>query len=88
MTDLEKDLSSQGYTLHSWSNQAGFWYPVHDHPYHKIIVVLKGSIGFYLPGEKREVKMKAGDRLELPPHTEHSASVGADGVTCLEGQKL
>ena len=87
MAGLEKELADQGYRLHSWSNGPGFWYPVHDHPYHKIIVVLKGSITFYLPAEKREVNLKAGEQLEIPPRTEHSATVGPNGVRCLEGQR-
>jgi quercetin dioxygenase-like cupin family protein len=85
--NIEKDLQKEGYSLHSWSNGPDFWYPVHAHPYHKIIVVMKGSITFYLPNEKREVAMMTGERLELPPHTEHSAQVGPEGVECLEGQK-
>ena len=85
--DVEKVLMGQGYALHTWSNGPDFWYPVHDHPYAKAIVVLKGSITFYLPAEKREVPLKAGERLDLPPRTEHSATVGPNGVTCLEGQK-
>src|SRR5262249_21533585 len=84
---IEEELASEGYALHTWSNGPGFWYPVHDHPYHKIIVVLEGSITFYLPAEKREILLKKGEKLELPPRTEHSASVGAHGVTCLEGQR-
>ena len=87
MDALEKELTEKGYRLHTWANGAGFWYPVHDHPYHKIIVVLKGSITFYLPAQKREVVMKAGERLEIAPGTAHSASVGPEGVTCLEGQQ-
>lgn len=87
-SDLEKKLAEEGYSLHTWSNGPDFWYPVHDHPYHKIIVVLEGSIAFYLPAEKREVQMKKGGRLELAPRTAHSASVGLEGVTCLEGQRL
>lgn len=85
---LDEELSDEGYTLHTWSNGPDFWYPVHDHPYAKVIVVLKGSITFYLPAEKREVSLKTGARLNLPPHTEHSATVGSQGVTCLEGQKV
>jgi quercetin dioxygenase-like cupin family protein len=84
---IEQELTTQGYSLHAWSNGPNFKYPVHDHPYHKIIVVLKGSIAFSLPGENREVAMNVGDRLELPPRTAHSAVVGSSGVTCLEGQK-
>jgi len=82
-----EDLQRQGYAVHTWSNGPDFWYPVHDHPYSKVIVVLKGSVVFYMPGEKREVPLKAGQRLELAPHTEHSATVGPEGVTCLEGQR-
>jgi len=84
---LEEELKRQGYSLHTWSNGPGFWYPVHDHSYHKIIVVLKGSIAFYLPADKKEVPLQAGERLLLPPGTEHSATVGPEGVTCLEGQR-
>ena len=36
-------------------------------------------------GERQQVvRMKAGDRLTLPPHTAHRALVGPDGVVCLE----
>jgi quercetin dioxygenase-like cupin family protein len=87
MTAVENELTERGYSLHTWSNGPGFWYPVHDHPYQKIIVVLKGSITFYLPADKREMAMKTGDRLEVPPRTAHSAQVGPRGVTCLEGQR-
>ena len=76
MAQKELDqLTAEGYACHTWSNGAGFWYPVHDHPYQKAIIVLQGSIAFYLPADKKEVVMKTGDRLNLPAHTEHSATV-------------
>ena len=87
MPNLEDELTAKGYSLHTWSNGPHFEYPVHDHPYQKILVVLKGSITFSLPHEERDVVMKAGDRLELRPRTAHAAAVGPDGVTCLEGQR-
>ena len=37
-------------------------------------------------GRQQVVRMKAGDRLVLPPHTPHRALVGPDGVVCLEAQ--
>jgi quercetin dioxygenase-like cupin family protein len=80
-------LTVEGYACHSWSNGPAFWYPVHDHPYHKAIVVLEGSITFYLPAKKEEHPLKVGDRLDISAHTAHSATVGPEGVTCLEGQK-
>ncbi len=88
LEDVESELSAEGYSLHTWSNGAHFWYPVHDHPYEKVIVVLEGSITFYLPAEEREIAMTKEDRLRIPVKIEHSATVGPHGVTCLEGQKI
>ena len=84
--ELEQ-LSREGYSCHTWSNGPGFWYPEHDHPYDKAIIVLEGSITFYLPAKKKEFLLNAGDRLDIPLRTSHSATVGPKGVTCLEGQK-
>jgi quercetin dioxygenase-like cupin family protein len=87
VSSLEKDLTSQGYSLHTWSNGPGAVYSVHEHPYNKIIVCMRGSITFHLPAKNKAVAMKAGDRLELAAGTAHSAVVGGEGVTCLEGQR-
>ena len=82
------DLTREGYSCHTWSNDPGFWYPVHDHPYNKVIIVLQGSVSFYLPSQKKEMELRTGMRLDIPAGTTHSASVGSEGVTCLEGQKI
>jgi quercetin dioxygenase-like cupin family protein len=62
-------------------------YGAHDHPYHKVIYVVQGSITFGLPGEGRRVALDAGDRLELPPGVVHEAVVGPRGVVCLEAHR-
>ena len=69
-----------------WSNGPGAVYGVHEHPYGKLLTVESGSITFTIDGGTRVVSMKPGDRLELSPHTPHSAVVGPDGVVCLETQ--
>jgi len=69
----------------TWSNGPGAVYDPHSHPYHKTLLCLKGSIEFTIEGEKGTViRLKAGDILELPPGTVHSARVGPQGVTCSE----
>jgi quercetin dioxygenase-like cupin family protein len=70
----------------TWSNGPGFEYAPHSHPYHKTLDCLRGSIEFTIqaPKGERTVRLKAGDRLELPAGTVHSAVVGPDGVTCSE----
>lgn len=67
-----------------WSNAPGETSTVHAHPYRKTLYCLEGSILFSLPDLQREVELYPGDRLILPPGTRHGATVGPDGVTCIE----
>ena len=67
-----------------WENGPGAVYATHEHPYAKVLIVQQGSIAFTLPRDGREVLMGPGDRLDLRPHTPHSAVVGSEGVVCWE----
>src|SRR3989338_5043049 len=82
--ELRGALEREGGRISRWSNGPGAVYPVHDHPYRKVLVVAGGSITFSVSGGRRVVAMRPGDRLDLPPGTPHSAVVGPDGVVCLE----
>jgi quercetin dioxygenase-like cupin family protein len=67
-----------------WSNGPGEIYGPHTHPYRKTLYCLEGSITFSLPDLRREVELFPGDRLVIPPGARHSATVGPEGVTCIE----
>ncbi len=81
---LEKRLRDEGLTASAWSNGPGDRYAEHSHGYDKVLVATAGSITFHLPGEGRDVWLKDGERLDLPAGTSHAATVGPNGVTCLE----
>jgi hypothetical protein len=49
--------------------------------------VVRGTITFHLPDGNEDIAMEAGDRLDLPPRVVHAATVGPEGVTCLEATK-
>jgi mannose-6-phosphate isomerase-like protein (cupin superfamily) len=66
----------------SWSNGPGDTYGRHDHPRHKVLFCLTGSIVFHT--DDGDVELAAGDRLDLEPSTNHAATVGASGCTCIE----
>ncbi len=68
-----------------WSNGPADEYGWHDHPYHKVLFCSKGSIVFHL--RDGDVQLGPGDRLDIEPGTEHAATVGVEGVTCVEGAK-
>jgi quercetin dioxygenase-like cupin family protein len=78
-------LAEEGLEAFRWGNAAGEVYPPHMHGYDKVIYVVEGSIAFGLP--EGRASLQAGDRLDLPAGVEHSASVGPQGVRCLEAHR-
>jgi quercetin dioxygenase-like cupin family protein len=84
---LLQQLVAEGLEPYRWSNEPFASYARHRHSYLKILVVLRGSITFTLDSG-RALAMRAGDRLELPPRTNHSALVGPVGVVCLEAPRI
>lgn len=81
-TALRERLIGEGLDPGAWSNGPGDAYASHDHTHDKVIVVTSGSITFGLSDGARE--LAEGDRLELPANNAHDATVGPDGVVCLE----
>ncbi|MDJ0961098.1 MAG: cupin [Acidimicrobiia bacterium] len=71
-----------GHTVTEWSNGPHVRYGTHEHPYRKLLVCVAGSIVFHL--ESGDHALVVGDELDLAPGTAHAATVGPDGVTCLE----
>jgi len=82
--ELRAQLEEEELHVYQWSNQPGDKYPGHTHGYHKIIYVLNGSIKFDLPTRHETLTLRTGDKLELPSGIRHLATVGPEGVTCLE----
>ena len=80
---LEAALADAGGTdPRWWSNAPGDTYARHDHAYHKVLFCAQGSIVFHT--DDGDIALEAGDRLEIEPGTAHAATVGAQGVTCVE----
>jgi len=86
-TALRARLATEGLDPGAWSNGPGERYAAHDHGFDKVIVVAQGSIRFGLPDLASAIDLATGDRLELPAGTRHEATVGTDGVTCLEAHR-
>jgi mannose-6-phosphate isomerase-like protein (cupin superfamily) len=84
VADVRERLRESGLEPGSWSNGPNDRYAAHDHGYDKVLVVESGSIRFGLPDRGEAVDLAVGERLDLPAGTRHDATVGPDGVTCLE----
>lgn len=84
-SELRDKYQQDGLVPYRWTNGPGDVYVPHSHSYHKVIYVVRGTITFGLPDTGASLRMKTGDRLELPAGVRHEARVGEQGVICLEG---
>ena len=84
--ELERRFRDEGLSgVRWWSNGPGDTYGWHDHPYHKVLFCSEGSIVFHT-GDG-DVELRPGDRLDVEPGTEHAATVGPEGVSCVEAPR-
>ena len=75
----------EGLRPHEWGNAPGERYGWHSHAYHKVLYCVSGSIVFHT--EEGDLELEPGDRMEIEPGTEHAATVGPDGVQCMEAAR-
>ncbi len=83
--EVESTLLAEGLTPHAWGNDGDVSYGRHAHRYHKVLVCVSGSIVFHTASG--DVALDPGDRMELPAGAEHGATVGHDGVQCVEAYR-
>ena len=76
-------MRGEGLQPRRWGNEPGDRYGWHEHEYHKVLYCTRGSIVFHTRSDG-DVELRAGDRLDISPGTAHAATVGDDGVECME----
>lgn len=83
--EIQAKFAGEGLNPHAWSNEPNYEYGSHSHGYHKVLYCVSGSIVFHADGG--DFPLEPGDRLDVESGTEHAATVGPDGVECLEAAK-
>jgi quercetin dioxygenase-like cupin family protein len=84
---IRRHLAEERLSPYQWANGPGDTYAPHRHNYDKVIYVVSGSITFGLVDSGTEVYLERGDRLDLPAGITHNATVGPQGVVCLEAHR-
>ena len=82
---IEARFEQEGLRPHDWGNGPRDRYDWHSHSYHKVLYCVSGSIVFHT--RDGDFELEPGDRLEVEPGTEHAATVGPDGVKCMEAAR-
>ena len=82
---IESCFQDEGLSPHGWGNAPGDTYGRHTHGYHKVLYCVAGSIVFHT--DDGDLELRPGDRLDVEPGTAHAATVGPDGVQCMEAPR-
>jgi len=80
--ELSVRFAGEGLRPRWWGNAAGDVYGSHAHEHPKVLYCLEGSITFHT--DEGDLELQPGDRLDLDAGTPHAATVGSNGVTCVE----
>jgi quercetin dioxygenase-like cupin family protein len=84
---VARRLRAEGVVPSAWSNGPGDAYAAHRHGYTKLLMCAAGSITFRTGPDGEAIELRPGDGFVLPAGIEHSATVGPDGCTCVEGHR-
>lgn len=78
-------FTDQGLSPRTWANGPHERYGSHRHGYRKVLYCLSGSIVFHVDAD--DLELRPGDRLDVDAGTDHAATVGAEGVRCMEAAR-
>jgi quercetin dioxygenase-like cupin family protein len=82
---LEQRFRDESMSPRWWSNEAGYRFGWHEHSYHKVLYCASGSIVFHT--EDGDFELVPGDRLDVEAGARHAATVGPEGVECVEARR-
>ncbi len=84
--EWEAELAREGWgDFFVWHDGPNAFYPTHTHANPTAHIILEGEMTLTSQGETRTYR--AGERVDVPADTVHSARMGPEGCRYLVGQK-
>ena len=84
---IKQHLRGEGFPfVHEWKDEPNKKYPLHQHKDRVTFYVIHGSVVIDFDGAKNE--LRSGDRIDVPPLTDHSATVGPEGMEIVYGEMI
>ncbi|KXK16202.1 MAG: cupin [Chloroflexi bacterium OLB15] len=81
---ISRMMQKEGLRPYVWENTPNYRYAVRSHGYNKVMFLIEGQLEITFPDSNQKVKMRAGDRLDIPAGVRHGAIVGMGGAKCVE----
>lgn len=77
-------MQKEGLRPYMWVNQPNHRFAVRSHGYLKVLYVVDGTLDVTLPDSNQQVRLRSGDRVEIPAGVRHGTIVGSSGARCME----
>ena len=83
--EITQKLKNEGFPfVHEWTDKPNTIYDVHQDKV--ALYILEGEVTFDFSGEKK--LFKVGEWIDVPRNTDHSAIVGAEGMSIIYGEMI
>ncbi len=77
-------MQQDGLRPYEWISKPNQRYAVRSHGYDKILYLIDGSLEIHLPDTNERVRLRGGDRIDIPAGVRHGTISGMGGAVCLE----
>lgn len=84
LSSITRQMQKEGLRPYQWENTPNFRYAVRTCGYTKVLYVVEGTLEITLPDSNQRVRLRGGDRAEIPAGVRHGAIVGTTGCKCVE----
>ncbi len=81
---ITREMKKERLRPYMWDNSPNFRYGVRSHGYDKVLYVVEGSLEITLPDNNQRMRLKPGDRVDIPAGVRHGMIVGSTGAKCVE----
>lgn len=84
MSIIMQRMKEDGLRPYMWTNMPNHRYAIRSHNYDKVVYVIDGVVEVSLPDSNQRVKLRTGDRIDIPAGVRHGTQVGNNGAKCVE----
>ncbi|MEM6527857.1 MAG: cupin [Chloroflexota bacterium] len=83
-SNITRIMRNEGLIPYKWDTSPNQRQAVRSHSYNKILYLVDGSMEILLPDSNQRMKLRTGDRVEIPTRVRHGSITGSKGAVCLE----
>jgi uncharacterized cupin superfamily protein len=81
---ITRMMQQEGLRPYMWVNTPNHRQAVRSHGYHKVLYVIDGTLEVTLPDSNHQVRLRSGDRIDIPAGVRHGTIIGSSGAKCVE----